>query len=199
VQDSDFLNWQDFNIEAYEILELLCELLHERIRVISNSTTCPPDLAEAIASVMWASTQIDVTELVEVRKQFGKKFGSKFVQNIETNTENVVNPRLFKKLSIQPPSASLVMRYLTEIAKEYNIDWQPTDLDLPEGGIESSHPMLPPSGFSVPMAPGSGLASVYQRANADPSAGNLPPFIPNPLPPQYHQVHPSAQMPSGTI
>jgi len=37
---------EDFLLEAYEIVELLCELIHERIRYMSAQKECPPDLEE---------------------------------------------------------------------------------------------------------------------------------------------------------
>jgi vacuolar protein sorting-associated protein IST1 len=72
---------EDFTIEAYEMIELLCELVHERIRLISNSDgkTPPEDLREAMATLIWASKRITIEELNEVTNQLRKKFGSKFV------------------------------------------------------------------------------------------------------------------------
>jgi hypothetical protein len=44
---------QDFTIEAYEILELLCELIHERIRYLAQEQHCPNDMHEAICTLMY--------------------------------------------------------------------------------------------------------------------------------------------------
>lgn len=158
---------EDFTIEAYEMLELLCELLHERIRLITNSSKEPPsDLMEAISGIVWASTRIDNEELQVVRKQLAKKFGQKFIKSIIDNSSQMVNPRLLRKLSADAPSAKLVQGYMSEIAKEFNIDWEPTDIGVPESGSFQS-----PVGFSIPMAPGTNLTSVYQN-----SASVLPPL-----------------------
>jgi hypothetical protein len=48
----------DNTIESYEILELMCELLHERIKQVTNNKNVPDDLKEAIASVIWSSNQV---------------------------------------------------------------------------------------------------------------------------------------------
>ena len=40
----------DFTIEGYEVLELLCELVHERVRQITTAKECPADLKEAVCS-----------------------------------------------------------------------------------------------------------------------------------------------------
>ena len=42
-------------VEAYEILQLTCELLGERIKLISSEKTCPEDLVGSISNLMWAS------------------------------------------------------------------------------------------------------------------------------------------------
>lgn len=148
---------EDFTIECYEILELYCELLHERIRVITNSVECPVDLREAVSSLMWAATQVQIDELVEVRKQLEKKFGEEFVNDAIRN--EYINQRLLRKLAVTPPSALLVFRYLEEIAKEYNVDYTPSDIGLPNN-IDA--PIPTPIGFSIPMAPASSLSMAYE-------------------------------------
>jgi hypothetical protein len=76
----------------------------------------------------------------------------------------MVNVRLINKLSNAPPSANLVLSYMKEIAKEYKIDWEPAEVGIPEG----SQAFTTPTGFSIPMAPGTELRSVYQRHSAAP-------------------------------
>lgn len=154
----------DFTIEALEILELLCDLVHERIRYISSSATCPVDIKEAVSTLIWSADKIDIAELITIKSQFDWKFGSIFVKSALDNldpigNESVVNERIVNKLAVTPPSSFLVIGYLKEIAKEYNLAWIPTEVGVPQ---ESS--IMPgPSGFSVPMAPGSGLRAVYQK------------------------------------
>ncbi len=50
---------EDFNIEALEVLELMCELVFERTPVIAANKVCPEDLLEAVSSIVWASTQVN--------------------------------------------------------------------------------------------------------------------------------------------
>lgn len=42
-------------VEAYEILQLTCELLGERIKLISSEKACPDDLKSSISTLVWAS------------------------------------------------------------------------------------------------------------------------------------------------
>lgn len=160
---------EDFMIESYELLELLCELLHERVKYITSETNCPKDLEEAVSSIIWAQHRVDIPELAEVKSQFKKKYGSKFIKEAEENAHNLVNNRLLNKLSVSPPSSVLIVRTLEEIAKENNIEWVPVNLGLPECG---SLPIASPIGFSVPMAPGSDLRNAYQKQEEQPVATN---------------------------
>lgn len=158
---------EDFLLEAYEIIELLCELIHERARYMSSQKECPADLEEAVISLIWVSSRVDIEELAEVRRQLGKKFGSKFTEAATTNIYGKVNERLAMKLRLEPPTARLINRYLEEIAKEYNVNWAPSDLGI----SDLNAPVPAPAGFSVPMAPGSELRSAYQRqTDAAPTA-----------------------------
>ncbi len=122
---------EDFVIEAYEMLELLLELIHERIRQITSNKDVPVDLKEAVCSLIWASSNVDISEFQEIKNQFRKKYGTEFAKMAEINENNVVNARLFHKLTYKPPSTKLVMGYLVEIAKGYQVDWTPS---------ESGHP-----------------------------------------------------------
>ena len=120
----------DFTIEALEIIELLCELLHERVKYISSNEECPSDIKEAVFTLIWSANKIDISELEAIKSQFGWKYGSKFVKLAEDNVDNIVNERIVNKLSVKPPSADIVISYLKEIAKEYNLNWTPTEVIL---------------------------------------------------------------------
>jgi vacuolar protein sorting-associated protein IST1 len=116
----------DFLIEAYELIELLCELLHERIRQVTNSKEAPPeDLKETVYSLVWAAANCDISELQDVRKHLIRKYGSEYFKVLDENPTSVVNPRLFNKLTYRPPGRVLVNRYLIEIADVYKVDWVP--------------------------------------------------------------------------
>ena len=112
-------------IEAYGILELNCELLSERIHLISHSRECPPDLVECVSTVIWASEAVDVPELAKIRKQFRYKYGTAFEEAALRNAGGVVNERVKSKLSVQPASAYLVQVYVEAIADEHGVDWKP--------------------------------------------------------------------------
>lgn len=154
---------EDNTIEAYEILQLSCELLSERLKLISCQAGCPPDLVGAISTLMWSSNRIDITELVEIRKQFKLKYGKKFDEDAMMNAGGVINERILVKLSVQPPSNMLVQAYLQKICEEFEVSWQPQQMDATIG-----------VGYSVAVASGSGLGSVApsDHSNNDDNNGD---------------------------
>lgn len=153
----------DGTIEAYEILQLTCDLLFERIKLITVSKTCPDDLKSSIATLIWASQRVDIKELTEIRKQFRSKFGKQFDTEAFENKDNICNERIVAKLSVQPPTAFLVQTYLEKIADQFQVDWSPANKLEAD---QLAEPMAAPVGYSVQVAPGSGLV-----AYPAPSAG----------------------------
>lgn len=120
----------DFTIEGFEILELLCELVHERCKMISNNKEVPAELKEAVCSLIWAGKNVDISEMQNIAQQLTQKYGKPFAEIAIANENGEVNERLYNKMIYKPPSAVLVMRYLEEIAKAYEVDWTPREGNL---------------------------------------------------------------------
>lgn len=51
---------EDFTIEAYDILELHCELLAERMRLVTSQKDVPPDMDQAVCTIIWAADRAEV-------------------------------------------------------------------------------------------------------------------------------------------
>lgn len=83
-------------------MELVCDLLHERARLVASEKECPEDLKSAVVTLIWATNRADIMELHEVKKQFAKKFGKEFVERAEKDEDRLVNERVAHKLSIRP-------------------------------------------------------------------------------------------------
>ncbi len=109
-----------------------------------------------ISTLIWASTRVDIKELAEVRKQFRSKFGKQFETAALNNEGGILNERIVAKLSVQPPTALLVNTYLEKIADEFEVQWKPLNKLKAD---QLAAPMAAPSGYSVQVAPGSGLAT----------------------------------------
>lgn len=153
---SEALIRDDVTIEAYEILQLSCELVYERIKLITASKVCPEDMKSTIATIIWASSRVDIKELIEVRKQLKSKFGKDFDAICSDNVGGICNERVVSKLSVQPPTAYEVQTYLEKICDQFNVVWKPLNRLSAE---QLAEPMAAPTGYSVQIAKGSGLSS----------------------------------------
>lgn len=146
----------DLTMEAYELVELLCETVVARMALIRAERECPFDMRQSVCSLIYAANRTEVPELKEVQKQFKAKYGKEFVKAALRNVDGCVNERLINKLSIQPPNAFLVLNYMKEIARQYEVDWAPDD---PDGG--GLGPSAPPTGASVQPGAASGFGHLY--------------------------------------
>mmetsp|Transcript_13739 Transcript_13739/g.26620 ORF Transcript_13739/g.26620 Transcript_13739/m.26620 type:complete len:403 (-) Transcript_13739:189-1397(-) len=167
---------EDFLIETYDIIELLCELVMERIRLLDGEKECPFDMREAVCTLIYAAKRTEIKELVQVRDQLTKKYGKEFMEKADRNHNGCVNERVVAKLSAQPPNAFLVLNYMKELAEEYDVDWQPDEATM-SIGARFDTAMAPPTGATVSAGAGSGLgASGYRYTDGRIlSPGQTPP------------------------
>lgn len=153
---------QDFIVEAYDILELLCQLVLERIRLLDAEKECPFDMREAVCTLIYAANRTEIPELKDVKEQLIKKYGKEFGEAAMRNHNGCVNERILHKLSAQPPNAFLVLNYMKELANEYAVDWQPDEL-LEQAGNRFDAPMFAPTGMSIAPGTSSGLGAGAYR------------------------------------
>ncbi|CAO2183125.1 unnamed protein product [Urochloa humidicola] len=114
-------------MQAYDLIEVYCELIVARLSIIDSQKACPIDLKEAIASVIFASMRCsDVTELADIRKHFTSKYGKEFAAAaLEVRPDSGVNRLVIEKLSAGAPDVQTKIKSLTSIAEEHNIKWEP--------------------------------------------------------------------------
>ena len=72
---------EEATLEAFEVLDLFCELLVVRLPLIESTKDLPADLKEAVATVAYAARRVadEIPELAEVKSQFAGKYGSQYV------------------------------------------------------------------------------------------------------------------------
>uniref|UniRef100_A0A0N5BFG5 IST1 homolog n=1 Tax=Strongyloides papillosus TaxID=174720 RepID=A0A0N5BFG5_STREA len=120
---------EDFLVEAYEILEMYCDLLLARFGVIQQMKNIDEGIAEAIVSLIWAAPRIaDVPELMKISGELTKKYGKLFVEQARANQLESpcrVSQKLLDKMSLNAPDKVLVEKYMVEIAKYYNVEFTP--------------------------------------------------------------------------
>lgn len=80
-----------------------------------------------MSSLIWVAPrlQTDVTELKLIGDQLTAKYGKPYGLACREDAVGTVSTKLKQKLSVQAPPKLLVEKYLIEIAKMYNVDYEP--------------------------------------------------------------------------
>lgn len=152
---------EDFNIEVFGILGLLCALMRERVKLLETSANIPYDMKESCTTIVYAAQRVDIPELNVVRDQLMLKFKKELQgwMSTEEKLKENVNERVFDKLSVKPPNAYVVTRYMQAIADEYNIPWSPDESDPSLNRFDQ--PAAAPTGASITAGAGSGIRTPY--------------------------------------
>ncbi|OAY63072.1 IST1-like protein [Ananas comosus] len=116
---------------ANEIVELFCELIAVRLPIIAKQRECPADLKEGISSLIYAAPRCsEIPELGRIRDIFEKKYGKDFVAAASDLRPNSgVNRLLIEKLSVRKPTGEVKLKFLKEIAKQYQVDWDAAETE----------------------------------------------------------------------
>ncbi|XP_031344687.1 IST1 homolog isoform X1 [Photinus pyralis] len=118
---------EDYLVEAMEIVEMYCDLLLARFGLITQMKELDDGIAEAVSSLIWVSPRMfaDVQELKLIAEIFTSKYGHQYGESCRTEDVKTISEKLKHKLSVQSPPKLLVEKYLIEIAKNYNIPYEP--------------------------------------------------------------------------
>jgi vacuolar protein sorting-associated protein IST1 len=187
-----------------EILEMFCDLILARSGLITQLKELDDGISEAVSSIIWVAPRLisDVAELKVISDQLSLKYGKPFADACRASVPPAnVSEKLQHKMSIQAPPKLLVEKYLIEIAKIYNIDYEPDqsimkDDHRPEGflidfgghnsnNLDGNHPGNNPANFP----PHPGFVN-YPQPPQLPIMQHPPPFN-YPAPPTF-QNFPSA-------
>ena len=114
---------EEATLEAFEVLDLFCELLVVRLPLIESTKDLPADLKEAVATVVYAARRVadEIPELKEVKTQFAGKYGSQYVAACgEDATASAcgVSELAMRKLALAPPSEETRLEALRTVAAE---------------------------------------------------------------------------------
>ncbi|XP_075045236.1 IST1 homolog [Mixophyes fleayi] len=125
---------EDYLVEAMEILELYCDLLLARFGLIQSMKELEPGLTEAVSTLIWAAPrlQTEVSELKIVASQLCHKYSKEYGNLCRSNQTGTVSQKLMHKLGTEAPPKILVERYLIEIAKNYNVPFEPDAMAMCE-------------------------------------------------------------------
>ncbi|EFA75225.1 IST1-like protein [Heterostelium album PN500] len=157
-------------IECYSIIEVLCEMLFARLQLIACSHDMPPEIKEAIYTLIYAAQRVQIPELELIKKQLLAKYGKGLEHEVNCNCQVHVNPKIVHKLSYATPEPFLVFQYLNDIACQFKVDW-------------SVEPILPPQqpAMIMPQQP------MFVAAPTSASVLPIPMPQPGTAPPQMQQ------------
>ncbi|XP_053986358.1 IST1 homolog [Hylaeus volcanicus] len=126
---------EDYMVEAMELLEMYCDLLLARFGLIQQMKNLDEGLAEAISTIIWAAPRIqtDVQEIKVISDILIAKYGRQYTDACREEAVQTISEKLKHKMSVQSPSKLLVEKYLVEIAKNYNIEYEPDPQVMAEG------------------------------------------------------------------
>ncbi|CAN8321540.1 unnamed protein product [Cochlearia groenlandica] len=110
-------------ISCYDIIERFCDCISENLSLMLKKRECPEECREAVSSLIYAAAWVpDVPELKELRTVFTRRFG--------TFIDSYVNHELVEKTELRiRPSQELKIQTVREIAKEFSINWDTTNLN----------------------------------------------------------------------
>lgn len=131
---------EDFLVEAMEIVEMYCDLVLARFGLVTQMKELDEGIEEAVSSIVWVAPrlQADVQELKLCADIFTIKYGKQFAESARAAIPpHKVSDKLMHKLAIQAPPKLLVEKYLIEIAKIFNVDYEPDPLVMKD---DKPHP-----------------------------------------------------------
>ena len=113
-------------IQAIEVLQIMCELLHERTGFVASSKRDepPPDLVPAMHTLIWAAPRLGLDDLTTLKKQLSLKFGADFVSLAAKNqsAESRVERKVAQRLTPPVPTLEHKVLYLRSIVEKADKD-----------------------------------------------------------------------------
>lgn len=200
-------------LDAYFLIEGFCYLVTERIMAIEKQKTCPNDLKEAIASLIFAAPRCaDLPELQEVRSIFSAKYGHEFTTAaVELRPGSGVNRQIIEKLSTRAASTEIKLRLLKEIAAENGVEWnfekaekemlKPAE-DLLDGSKHffagSQLNSKPPDGTRDNSVPENAKVSIENKMDSQPTSfSHSPPVLPSSPSSHHDSINKKQFLPSA--
>ncbi|XP_013137173.1 PREDICTED: IST1 homolog isoform X2 [Papilio polytes] len=152
---------EDYIVEAMEIVEMYCDLILARFGLVTQMKELDEGLAEAISSLIWVAPRMhtDVQELKIISDLLTAKYGKIYADACRSEDVNTISDKMKHKLSVQSPPKILVERYLIEIAKKYNVEYEPDEQVMREEEgrdallIDINGPPMPPGFIGFPSQP----------------------------------------------
>lgn len=148
---------ENLTLQAYEILELYMELLAVRVQLVAKNKEIPRDMIEALSSIIYSAQRVnDLPELGQLKTLFAGKYGKEYVTEASSDVHCAkwcVNENLRRCLTIEPPLPEEKLQTLSDIAQEFNVEW---DMSASARSLLASEAARPPAQAAVPATSTSG-------------------------------------------
>lgn len=119
---------QSQSLSALDIIEALqLSDVHILFYYLDCYRNLDEGLAEAISTIIWAAPRIqtDVQEIKVIADILTSKYGRQYTDACREEALQTISEKLKHKMSVQSPCKLLVEKYLVEIAKNYNVEYEP--------------------------------------------------------------------------
>jgi vacuolar protein sorting-associated protein IST1 len=166
-----------------EILEMFCDLILARFGLVTQLKELDEGISEAVSSIIWVAPrlQADVAEMKIISDMLTAKYGKPFADSCRAAVSpSNVSEKLQHKMSIQAPPKLLVEKYLIEIAKIYNIDYEPDQSIMSNEGPRSDGILIDFGGDrnnldgNIPAPPNFGFVDYPQPPQLPIQVPNIP-------------------------
>lgn len=114
----------DFSQEALEIIYSYCDDLLKCIGMITQTRELEAEMVPVVCNIIYASTRVDVPELLTVRDMLLQRYGKKFY-DAQVEGGDVLDAKLVQKTSVKMPERELIEQYLVTIADAYGLEYTP--------------------------------------------------------------------------
>ncbi|KAH7421956.1 hypothetical protein KP509_13G083400 [Ceratopteris richardii] len=182
-------------VAAYDLIEQFCNTIISRIVALEKERSCPADMKESVASIIYAAPRCtELTELPAIKDAFIAKYGRSFgAAASELHPDCGVNRKIIELLSVNPATEDVKLKLMKEICIEYNVEWTPGEaltgskqsaVDLSEAGLSkanvaalqggSKHPATSTVGLAEAIIPPASGGQVLFSANSSKASGQKP-------------------------
>ncbi|GAB4821969.1 hypothetical protein N2152v2_009015 [Parachlorella kessleri] len=171
---------ENLTLQAYDIIELFLELVSVRVPLMEKAKEMPPDMMEAICSLIYAGDRMstDLPELAVIRgilihkyaSVYGKEFAGEASSELTCRKWHV-NENLVSCLVIEAPPPQEKIKLLAEIAAEHGVEF-----DEAAAAADMLTGAAPPSTAAAPFPVGVGVADGPAAPYSAPSYSAPPPW-----------------------
>ncbi|XP_063230505.1 IST1 homolog [Bacillus rossius redtenbacheri] len=118
---------EDYMVEAIEIVESYCAILLTKFGLLQQMKTLDDSLSEAVSSLLWVSPKLqsNIPEMIVISDMLTAKYGKKYARSCREDAVSTMSQKLKHKISMQSIPKILIEKYMAEIAKKYNLEYEP--------------------------------------------------------------------------